>query len=258
MAKHDNSEKISAITEDSLFDGELTCFQHAAGYRFSIDAVLIAHFAKVRENDRILDLGTGCGIIMLILLYRWGMRMKEIIGIEVQQGLANLAARNLEVNGLRQRARVMTGDIRNILQLLPAESFDTIVCNPPFFRSGSGRENDNKEATLARHQVLATLDDFLKASAAAARNKGAVYCIYPAEQIARFSAAASRYRLEVKKLQFVYGYPLEQSNARLVLIHCLKNGGPGTQVLPPFYVYREKNGAFSSEMQKFYRKNMPM
>lgn len=245
-----------AITADSLFDGELTCFQHAAGYRFSVDAVLIAHFAEVRSHDRILDLGAGSGIIMLILLYRWASRIEEMVGIEVQLGLAGLAAKNLEVNGLTARGRIIRGDVRNILDLVAAESFDTVVCNPPFYHSGSGRESDNPEARLARHQNLAGLEDFLRAAAAAVRNKGGVYCIYPAEQLGRFVVLAARYRLEVKKLQFIYGYPGDGRDARLVLISCLKNGKTGARVLPPFYVYRQKNGDFSAEMQKFYQKNV--
>ncbi len=255
MRGHD-SEKTTAITDDTLFDGDLICYQHTAGYRFSIDAVLVAHFAEVRKGDRVLDLGAGCGVIMLILLYRWQEWLKEIVGIEVQESLADLAARNLEANGFEGMGRILKGDIKNILDLVAAESFDAIVCNPPFYQSGSGRQSGNTEAKLARHQCLATLDDFLQASAAAIRNRGSVYCIYPAEQVAQFFGLANRYRLEVKKLQFVYGYPQDEGDARLVLIHCLKNGGPGTKVLPPFFVYREKNGAFSPQMQKLYGKNL--
>lgn len=256
MEEHDNSQSEEETTGDSLFDGDLTCFQHSAGYRFSIDAVLLAHFTEVRRGGRILDLGTGCGIIMLILLYRWGERIQEAVGLEIQEGLADLAARNLKANGLGQKGRIIAGDIRKILDLVPAESFDIVVCNPPFYQCGSGRKSDNAEARLARHQCLATLDELLLAAAAAVRNKGSVYCIYPADQIARFTVLASRYRLEVKKLQFIYGYPQEESDARLVLIHCLKNGGTGTKILPPFYIYSQKNGAYSPEMQKFYQKNI--
>jgi tRNA1Val (adenine37-N6)-methyltransferase len=212
----------------------------------------------VHKNHRILDLGTGSGIIMMTLLYRWGSLISEISGIELQQGLTDLATMNLKANGLEERGRVVVGDIKNILGLVAAESFDTVVCNPPFYHSGSGRQNDNTEAKLARHQFLAGLDDFLRASAAAVRNKGTVYCIYPAEQIGRFIALADSYRLEVKKLRFVYGYPGENTDARLVLIHCRKNGGPGVKVMPPLYVYREKNGAFSDEMQNFYKKNIAL
>lgn len=256
MDEHSISDNQTTTTQDSLFDGDLICFQHAAGYRFSVDSVLIAHFVEVRKDDRILDIGTGCGIIMMILLYRWGSMIRGISGIEIQQSLADLAVKNLKANGFENKGRVVAGDIKNILELMPAESFDAVVCNPPFYQCGSGRQNDNMEAKLARHQLLASLDDFLLAAAAAVRNKGAVYCIYPADQVSRFIVLAGKYKLEVKKLRFVYGYSQDNDGARLVLIHCIKNGGIGTRILPPLYVYREKNGAFSDEIQNFYKKNI--
>lgn len=256
MEEHQTAHGRQEITADSLFDGDLTCLQHAAGYRFSLDAVLLAHFIEVGRGDRLLDLGTGCGIIMLILLYRWGERIEEVVGLEVQEGLADLAARNLKANGLEHKGRVIAGDLKRIRELVPAESFAAVACNPPFYRCGSGRESDNPEARLARHQCLASLDDFLQAAAAAVRNQGSVYCIYPADQLGRFIILASHVRLEVKKLQFIYGYPGDEGDARLVLICCRKNGGSGHRILPPFFVYREKNGGYSPAMEQLYRKNV--
>lgn len=251
----DNSKIIS---KDSLFGGDLICFQHTAGYRFSIDAVLIAHFAQVRRDNRILDLGTGCGIIMLILLFRWGNLVKEMVGIEIQPGLAELAAKNMAANCLGEKGRILTGDLKNIRDLIPPESFDSVVCNPPFFPCGSGRESDNMEARLARHQCLATLEDFLHSASLAVQNGGSVYCIYPAERLTDVVRLAEKYRLSAKRLQFVYSYPQDGHDARLVLLHCRKNGGTGTKVLPPFYVYCEKDGAFSPEMQRCYDKNLSL
>jgi tRNA1Val (adenine37-N6)-methyltransferase len=241
------------VSRDSLFDGELTCYQHKAGYRFSIDSVLIAHFVEVRKGDRILDLGTGSGIIMLILLYRWNV-LQEIVGLEIQESLAVLAARNIAVNGLEGKGRVVNGDLKNIQCLIPPESFDSVVCNPPFYKCGSGRESDNMEERLARHQCLAGLDDFLWAAALSVRNKGSVYCVYPADQLAHFICIAANCRLAVKRLRLVYSYP-DSGDATLALIHCRKNGGTGSRVLPPFYIYKEKNGAFSPEMLELYRRN---
>lgn len=248
-------EKQHPLSGDSLFGGDLKCFQATAGYRFSVDAVLIAHFVNVREKDRILDLGTGCGIIMMLLLYRWGRRIGEIVGVEIQQNLANLAEKNLIANGFEGNGCVTTGDIKNLSAFISPESYDTIVCNPPFYSPGSGRRNTHVEARLARHQVLATLEDFLAASALAAKNKGTAYFIYPAGQIGTFISLIGEHRLAVKKLQFVYSYPHAGNDARLVLIECIKNGGPGVKILPPFYIYHEKNGTFSGEMQSIYTKN---
>ncbi len=244
-----------AISGDSLFAGNLKCWQSASGYRFSVDSVLIAHFVKVREEDRILDLGTGCGIIMLLLLYRWGNRISKIHGVEIQGNLADLARKNLAANGFEGKGRAELGDIKKISAFIAPESYDTIVCNPPFYSPGSGRQTENFEARLARHQILATLDDFLAASTLTVKNKGSVYFIYPAGLIGTFISLADKHRLAVKQLQFVYSYPQTDGDARLVLIEFRKNGGPGTKILPPFYIYREKNGAFSPEMQNFYTQN---
>ena len=248
-------ESGEQISEDSLFDGDLKCFQATQGYRFSVDSVLISHFVSVRENDRILDLGSGCGIIMLILLYRWGKRLNDIVGVEIQGNLADLARKNLQANAFETCGRVVDGDIKNLGSLVTPEAFDTVVCNPPFYGHGSGRQSANDEARLARHQILANLDDFLFASALAVRNRGTVYFIYPAGQIALFIALLGKHRLEVKKLQFVYSYPQMNNKARLVLIECSKNGGSGADILAPLYIYCEKNGAFTEEMQNFYKKN---
>lgn len=244
-----------SVSRDSLFDGELICFQHKKGYRFSLDSVLVAHFVDVRQSDCILDLGTGSGIISMILMYRWRDRVKEVSGIEVQGELAKLAKRNFQVNNLDQVGRILLGNIREIDKLIKPESYDKVVCNPPFYNPASGRTNKNPEAQMARHQILATLQDFLGASAFAVKNGGAVSFVYPAERLSECITLAKKVRLEVKKIQFVYSYPHKTAPARLVLIQCLKNGGAGTEILPPFYIYSEKNGIFSSEMQDFYKKN---
>jgi len=253
-----NAEDVTEeqVSADSLFGGDLKCFQATKGYRFSVDSVLISHFVSVREKDRILDLGSGCGIIMLILLYRWGKRISDIVGIEFQHNLVSLARKNLQVNGFQTTGKIIGGDIRNLASLVAAKSFDTIVCNPPFYSHGSGRQSSNEEARLARHQILADLDDFLAASALAVKNKGTVYFIYPAGQIATFITLLGNHRLQVKKLQFVYSYPRMNNNARLVLIECRKNGGGGANILAPFYIYSEKKRAFTEEMQNFYNKNI--
>jgi tRNA1Val (adenine37-N6)-methyltransferase len=242
-------------SRDSLFDGELICFQHQKGYRFSIDAVLVAHFIDVKRGDRILDLGTGSGVISMILMYRWRGRVREVCGIEMQQSLAGLAMKNFQANDLEHLGRIIQGDIKEIETQIKPESYDKIVCNPPFYTPASGRTSKNPQAQMARHQILATLEDFLRASAFAVKNGGAVSFVYPAEQICEFISLARNFRLEVKKIQFVYSYPHKTATSRLVLIQCLKNGGAGTEILPPFYVYSEKNGLFSSEMMDFYKKN---
>ena len=242
-------------SKDSLFSGDLQCFQAIDGYRFSIDAVLIAHFCDIQEDDRILDLGTGCGIIMLILLYRWGGKIGEVVGVELQQQLALLAKKNLLINNFQQGGRIVEGDIKNLGSFIKPGSFDGVICNPPFYSLGSGRSSQNQEARLARHQILADIEDFIFAAALAVRNKGRVCFIYPAGQIAIFITLLGKYRLVVKRMQFIYSYPENQPDAGLVLIECSKNGGAGTRIMTPLYIYQEKNGPFTEELQRMYQCN---
>jgi len=243
------------LSKDSLFNGDVQCFQAINGYRFSIDAVLIAHFFKIQKEDRILDLGTGCGIIMLILLYRWGRTIQEIVGIELQQRLALLAKKNLLINNFQQSGRIVEGDIKNLRSFVKPESFDGVICNPPFFSLGSGRSSLSEEARLARHQILADIADFVCAAALAVRNKGRVCFIYPAGQIGVFITLLDKYRLVAKRMQFIYSYPDNQTSAGLVLIECSKNGGIGTEIMCPLYIYQEKNGPFTEELQRMYQRN---
>lgn len=255
MIELNSSPTFDNISQDSLFDGELVCYQHQKGYRFSIDSVLVSHFVEVRKNDRILDLGTGSGIISLILLYRFKDKVREVSGIELQRDLAQLAEKNYHANNFDQYGMIIHGDIKNIRDLIKPESYDKVVCNPPFYTPASGRLSLNPESQLARHQILATLEDFLSVSSFVVKNGGAVSFVYPAERTCEFMILAERFRLGVKKIRIVYSYPHDTATARLVLIQCIKNGGAGTDILPPFYVYCEKNGGFSPEMNEFYQKN---
>ncbi len=243
------------LSRDSLFDGELICYQHKNGYRFSIDSVLIAHFIEAARGDRILDLGTGSGIISMLILYRWRDAVLEVSGIEMQHGLAELARKNFQANELYHLGRIMQGNIKEIDRLVKPESYDKIVCNPPYYTPAAGRTNKNCEAQLARHQILATLQDFLYASAFAVKNGGAVSFVYPAERICELITCAKTFKLEVKTIQFVHSYPCKSAPARLALVQCLKNGGAGTEIRPPLYIYCEKNGQYSSEVSAFYKKN---
>ena len=255
LTEHISDKTYQNISRDSLFDGQLLCAQYQKGYRFSIDAVLLAHFVTVKKGDALLDLGSGSGIIPLILLYRRQDRISHVAGIEVQQELADLAATNLAANRFDRLGRIIHGDIKKIDTLVAPESYDTIVCNPPFYPAGSGRLSHNKQSLIARHQISARLADFLSAAAFAVKNGGDICFIFPAEQIGACLVQAAKYRLELKTLRFVYSSPETSNRARLVLIRWCKNGGGGTEVLPPLYIYCQKNGDYSPEIHKYYQPN---
>lgn len=248
------SEFVAArpITSDSMFAGAVSCLQFRDGYRFSVDAVLAAHFHQPGQGETVLDLGSGCGIIGLIMMYRWGDRIAALHAFEYQPQLRELAEKNFAVNDYAAKCSCIEGDVKNILSHLKPESFSLVVCNPPFYRPDSGRQSRGEESRIARHQIVADILDFTSAAAAAVKNGGTVVFIYPAEHFTELSESLIRVRLEIKQLQFVYSYPDRRGEARLVLVKCTKNGGRGVHVLAPFYIYENKNGSYSMEMQELY------
>ena len=129
------------------------------------------------------------------------------MGIEVQQELAELALTNLTANSFAGFGKIIHGDINQIETLITAESYDTVVCNPPFYAANSGRVSHNQQSLIARHQIAGTVEDFLRAAAFAVKNGGEVYFIYPAERISECVFLAAKYRLEMKTLRFIYSYP---------------------------------------------------
>lgn len=237
------------FTEDSLYNGELLCRQYRDGYRFSVDSILVAHFCRVSGPARVLDLGCGCGIIGLILA-RLHPEI-ELIGLEFQHDLAALAGDNIGKNGLKHRFHIIEGDVCHLKNFIDAESFDLVVCNPPYRKSGSGRINHADEAAIARHELKSNLNDMLSAATFAVKNRRPVVLVYPAARFAHLAAELTEKRLVMKQLQPVYSYP-ESDRASLVLVEAVKNGGEGCRFLPPFYIYCGKNKRYSPEMEKLY------
>ena len=239
-----------SLTDDTLFSGRLICRQHRDGYRFSVDAVLVAHFCRPAYTDRVLDLGCGCGIIGLILCHRYPRL--QVCGLELQPALAKLAHSNTVENRFDKRFQVVEGDLCRIRDVMQPESFDLVVTNPPYRTPGSGRMNRESECAVARHELTADLCSVLSAAFFSVKNRGRVVCIYPADRLAGVVSAMQEQRLVPKRLQPVYSYP-EDDRAGLVLLEAVKNGGEGLHILPPLYIYAYPDGPYSTEMEKFYQ-----
>jgi tRNA1Val (adenine37-N6)-methyltransferase len=240
------------ITRDTLFNGNLICYQNKNGYRFSIDSVLLAHFSLSWKNATVLDMGCGCGILPLILLYRNYNEIHSVQGIEVQDSLVVLARKNCAVNNFNEKCNIIKGDYREIRTFFKAETFTHILCNPPFFPIGSGRTSENIESCLARHQKLSSPECIAKCVAFALKNKGIFTIIFPAELCFDLLATLDAHKIRVKRMQVVYSYPLAEK-ASLVLLECKKNGGVGVSILKPLYIYDMQNGPYSKEIQEMYR-----
>jgi tRNA1(Val) A37 N6-methylase TrmN6 len=237
------------LTDDTLFNGRLTCKQHRNGYRFSLDAVLLAHFLRPGAGARVLDLGCGCGVIGLILCHRHPDL--RLTGLELQPALAELARNNALSNNFQDRFTVEQGDLRGIKKIMRPESYDMVVSNPPYHRTGSGRINREDECALARHELTADPYSVIAAAAFAVKNRGTAICIYPAERLAAVTAAMMKKRLVPKRLRPIYSYP-EDDRAKLVMIEAVKNGGEGLRLLPPLYIYQYSDGPYSAEVERMY------
>jgi tRNA1(Val) A37 N6-methylase TrmN6 len=235
-------------TLGELFGGRLRILQKKKGYRFSIDAVLLAHFARLKRGERAIDLGAGSAVISIILALRFP-RSGRISGLELQGQLADMANRSVALNRLEERVEILQGDIRNLPSSLEGKSFDVAVFNPPYRRAGSGRINPNEERALARHEIRGAAADFLKASDRLLKDGGRVYLIYPAKRMVEILHRMRVLGLEPKKMRIAYSRA--SSEGDFVLVEGLKGGGEEVKILPPLFIYGEEGG-YSREVQGIF------
>ncbi|MGA1796184.1 MAG: tRNA1(Val) (adenine(37)-N6)-methyltransferase [bacterium] len=216
--------------------------QSSDGYRYSIDAFLLADFCTIPKNATILDIGSGCGIVSFLLA-----RIhpdSRIFGIEIQYDLVRIAEENLKRNARLDNIRFIHGDIRDIERLFPAGSCDIAVSNPPYHSIGSGRINPHPERASARHELKGGLGDFIRAGSAAVRSGGYFYTIYAAHRMSDLIDTCRRFKLEPKMVRTVH--PRPDAEANLVLMKAARNGRPGLRILPPLYIYK-RAGEYSEE-----------
>ncbi len=216
-----------------LFNGRLKLYQPARGYRFSIDALVLAAFARERLSGVVADLGTGCGILPVLLARR--DEITQILGIEIQEELADLARRNSELNGCQKKISIACGDVRSPGALSAPESFDAVVTNPPFYPVGSGRINTAAQKAAARHELNGTLEDFMGASSYLLKQGGRCTLVYSAARLVDLLAAMRGKKLEPKALRFVHANADEPAN--MVLAEAIKGAGAEIKIEPPLVLY---------------------
>jgi len=212
---------------DHFMRGRLKVIQSKDGYRFSIDAILLSEFVTIRPGDVVVDLGTGCGIILLVLLLT--KPVGHVFGLEIQEELASQAARNADLNGFKTVMEVIIGDIKN--PPMAGKRADVVICNPPYRQAKSGRINPDPRRAVARHELLASVDDILVAAAGLLRKKGRLALVYPSVRLTEILVRMRRFGLEPKRLRL--NYPTLESNAELALIEASLGGKPGLEVDPP-------------------------
>ncbi len=238
--KSSRSHEVKVRPDETLeefLEGRLRLIQSGRGYRFSIDAVLLARFVTIKPRDVVVDLGAGCGIISLMLLLE--KPVGYVIALEIQKNLVGQAVRNAVLNGFMDRMGVLLGDLRQVP--LGRSVADVVVCNPPFRRQGSGRVNPDLQKALARHEIMASLNDILNAACSVLKPKGRVALIYPAGRLVDLLVRMRAFDFEPKRIQLVH--PSGGEESKLVLVEGARGGKGGARVLPPLI----DQGEFSIE-----------
>ena len=220
-------------TLDVFFDGTLQILQKKRGYRFSIDAVLLSQFIRIRKNEKAIDLGTGCGILPLLLSQT--TKARPLVGVEIQKGLAALAEKNVALNRLEKRVSILIQDFRELKRTFPPGAFEVVFSNPPYRRYLSGRINPSLEKAVARHEIKGTLEDLLAIASYLLPAKGRCYLIYPASRAVDLLMILRSRHLEPKRLQFVYSRWGE--DAKFVLAEAIKGSGVELKIMGPLVLH---------------------
>lgn len=239
------------IREDERMDdlqlAGLRILQKNSGFRFGMDAVLLADFARVEERDRVADFGTGTGILPLLLAGRG--RGAHIDAFEIQPDMADMAKRSVDLNGLTERITVHSLPVEEAFSVCKPGTLDAIVCNPPYGLPGATLLNPAQALSTARHQKEAGLTEWFRMAYRLLRGKGRFHMIYPAPRMLEAMTALSRAHLEPKRFRLIYPYADKAAN--LVLIEAMKDAKPMLHPEPPLIVY-EKDGGMTAELKRIY------
>lgn len=232
---------------DDLNRNGYSIIQNPQKFCFGMDAVLLSGFCEVKEKERVLDLGTGTGIIPILLEAK--TKGKEFIGLEIQEESADMARRSVSYNHLEERVSIVTGDIKEASKIFGGSSFDVITTNPPYMIGQHGLKNASEAKTIARHEVLCTLDDIMRESAKLLKPKGRFYMVHRPFRLAEIMVTMKKYNIEPKRMQLVY--PFVDKEPNMVLIEGLRDGNPRMTVEKPLIVYKEQN-IYTDEIISIY------
>lgn len=246
----DTTSAVSELREyerlDDLLKSGRKIIQNEREFCFSLDAVLLAHFPRLRRRQRVLDLGTGTGVMPLLIVDETA----HVDAVEISPVMAELAERNVRLNGLQERITVRQGDYRSIRELYAAESFDLVLANPPYRPVAHGQANLLEGVARARHEVTATLEDVVRAARYALRFHGRFAMVHLPERLGEILVALHAHQIEAKRLQFVQPKPGKAPN--MMLIEGVVGAAPGgLKVLPPLIVH-EADGRYTQDVLKFY------
>ncbi len=232
---------------DELQRNGYRIIQNPKKFCFGMDAVLLSGFAKARAGDRVLDLGTGTGIIPILLEAK--TEAAHLVGLEIQEESADMARRSVELNRLQDKIRIVQGDIKEAGTLFGAASFDVVTCNPPYMIGQHGLKNPEAPKAIARHEILCTLEDVVSQAAKVLKPGGNFYLVHRPFRLAEIMVVLQKYRLEPKRMRLVY--PFADKEPNMVLLEANRGGRPRMTVEKPLIIYGEK-GVYMPEIYEIY------
>ncbi|MFC4403558.1 tRNA1(Val) (adenine(37)-N6)-methyltransferase [Gracilibacillus xinjiangensis] len=231
--------------DDLLADEKMKIIQSPSAFAFSLDAVLLAHFANVpKKRGKIIDLCTGNGVIPLLLSKR---SMVPITGVEIQERLYDMAVRNVSLNQLESQIHMIHGDLKDMPGYYGNDKFDYVTVNPPYFSTeNKDHHNHNEYLTIARHEIYCTLEDVVRVCSQLAKSGGKVSMVHRPSRFVDMVTLFRKYKLEPKRIRFVY--PKKGKEANILLIEAIRDGKPDVKLLPPLYAFKE-NGDYTEELE---------
>lgn len=248
MLKDMSKDAAGPFTEPPLSNGPpIILRQPEHGYRHAIDPILLSHFCRPQKNDRVFDLGTGNGIIPLILARK--DPTLTIQAIEIQSELYKTAMENLSLNSLADRISLIHGDMKDLPRLLPEASVDLVVSNPPYIRRSAGRLNPDSEKAIARHEIMITLDELLETAHFLMRPLGRFAVIYPARRAVDLLCRMRAFAINPTRIRFVH--PRINAGAKLVLVEGMKKKGTDVTILPPLALH-DPEGDDTEEIRRMF------
>lgn len=239
------------LKQDERID-DLNCkgyriIQHAKKFCFGMDAVLLANYAKAKPGERVLDLGTGTGIIPILMAAK--TQAEHFSALEIQEESSEMASRSVELNRLQERISVVNGDIKEASAIFGKGVFDVVTTNPPYMNDQHGLKNPELPLAIARHEVLCSLEDVIRESAAVLKQNGRFYMVHRPFRLAEIFGMLAKYKLEPKRMRLVHPYVDKEPN--MVLIEALKGGKPMIKIDKPLIVYEDVN-VYHPELHEIY------
>lgn len=232
---------------DDLQVKGLKIIQNPNGFCFGIDAVLLANFSIVKRGAKVVDLGTGTGIIPLLIAGK--SRAAQVTGIEIQEEVAKMAQRSVFMNGLEDRVSVLHKDLKETLSCFEKQTIDVVTSNPPYMPAGKGLTNPGDKKAISRHEITCTLDDVVRTAKDLLKIGGQFFMIHRPNRLVDILASCRAHKLEPKRIRFVHPHADKRPN--MVLVHCVKGGKPEVQVLEPLVVYKA-DGTYTDEIHAIY------